>query len=160
MANQKIMYPVDLSGKVHEIRFDIMALTNAHASLKALGFGRPTTWQLGDMPYDIPEEVVLLREGINGAKRVQRDTKLISIDESAELIEEHFQHLGEIFAEYEDEQEAMQKFQEAQQLLMRQIAEAVQAAIGFRVAKGKRDEPVKPKSGKAKRGVEPPVGAE
>ncbi len=131
-------YPVMLSGKVYEIRYDIMALTAAQTTLKALGFNRGTAWQLADTPYDLGEEVILLQAGLNGAKRLQKDTKLYDLDEIQELVQQHFDTMAEELSELE-EAEAMKLFQEKQTELMKSIADAVKGAIGFRY-KGKRKE--------------------
>lgn len=135
-------YPVILNGKNYELRFDIQALTSAHAALKALNFTRGTVWNLADAPYDLGEELILLQAGLNGAKRLAKDSDFMSIDDVQELLDAHFDKMADDISKVEDEQEAMKEFQKCQQDLMVAISDAVKGAIGFRY-KGKRDKPGK-----------------
>lgn len=142
MSIKTATYPVILSGKVHELRFDINALTSAHAACKALGFTRGTVWTLADAPYDLGEIVILMHAGLNGAKRLGKDSKLYSIDDVQDLLDAHFTHMSDELSAIDDEKEAMDEFQKRQQDMMVSISDAVKAAIGFRY-KGKRDKPGK-----------------
>lgn len=149
---KNITYPIELAGKTYEMRFDITALTAAHTALKALGMGRATVWQLADLPYDLPEEIILMQAGINGAKRVNKDKDYATLDDIQEVFQEHLDYMAEHIGQIEDEVEAMKAFQEEQQKIMAQINEAVKGAIGFRSFKGK-PEAERPKSGKSKTSV-------
>jgi hypothetical protein len=141
MAKQPT-YPVVLNGKTYELRFDIQALTSAHVAIKAMGFSRATVWNLADAPYDLGEELVLLQAGLNGAKRLNKDSDMYTVDEIQEMMNAHFDSMAEVIEKIEDEQEAMKEFQKMQQDLMLALANAVKGAIGFRY-KGKRDKPSK-----------------
>jgi hypothetical protein len=111
---------ITLSGKDYELRFDIVALTSAHNLIKGLGYKRENVWSLGDTPFDLGEEVVLVAHGINGAKRLAKDKNLLNMEEVQELFQEHFDYLAE------------KMFQEEHEKLMTSIGEAVRAGIGFR----------------------------
>jgi hypothetical protein len=123
---------ITLSGKDYELRFDIVALTSAHNLIKGLGYKRENVWSLGDTPFDLGEEVVLVAHGINGAKRLAKDKNLLNMEEVQELFQEHFDYLAEKVSAVEDEAEAMKMFQEEHEKLMTSIGEAVRAGIGFR----------------------------
>ena len=142
MSIKSTVYPVILAGKVRELRFDIQALTSAHAALKALNMGRGTIWQLADQPYDLPEEVILLHAGLNGAKRLNKDSDLYTLEDIQNLLQEHLDSMAEDLSQIDNEQDAMKEFQKRQQDLMNTLADAVKGAIGFRY-KGKRDKPAK-----------------
>lgn len=123
---------INLAGKDYELRFDIIALTSAHNVIKALGYKRDNVWSLGDTPFDLGEEVVLVAHGINGAKRLAKDKGMVSVDEVQEMFQEHFDYLAEKVSAIEDEKEAMETFQNEHNKLMTSIGEAVRAGIGFR----------------------------
>jgi hypothetical protein len=125
---------INLSGIDYEMRFDIMALTSAQTLIKTLGHKRENVWSLGDTPYDLAEEVILVAHGINGAKRLAKDKKLLTIEEVQELFQQHFEYIAEKVEAIEDEAEAMQTFQDEHAKLMAVIGEAVRAGIGFRRA--------------------------
>jgi hypothetical protein len=153
MSIKSVTYPVTLAGKDYELRFDITALTAAHAALRSLGMSKGTVWQLADLPYDLPEEVVLLQTGLNGAKRVHKDKDMYTIDDVQEILQEHLDSQADRIGIIEHEDEAIKMFMEEQQKLMDQINEAVKGAIGFRSFKGK-PEAERPKSGKSKPAVD------
>ena len=136
----KPTYPITLSGKTYEMRFDIMALTGAQSMLKSLGYPRPTVWTLADAPYDLGEEVILLQAGLNGAKRLQKDRKLYEVSDVQELLQDHFEFIATRLDEEPDEEEAMKKLQEEQSEVMKAIAEAVKGAIGFRYKGGRKSQ--------------------
>lgn len=140
--SKQATYPIVLNGKAMELRFDIQALTGAHAALKALGFTRGTVWQLADAPYDLGEELVLLQAGLNGAKRQAKDSNMYTVDDIQDLMNDHFDNMAEELDKMENEQEAMKEFQKRQQDLMVAISDAVKGAIGFRY-KGRREKPGK-----------------
>lgn len=142
MSLKNASHPIVLAGKVYELRFDIQALTSAHAAMKALGFTRGTVWTLADAPYDLGEELMLLHAGLNGSKRLNKDKEMYDMDEVQELLQKHFDVMSEEISAIEDEKEAMEEFQKRQQALMESISDAVKSAIGFRY-KGKRDRPGK-----------------
>lgn len=123
---------VMIAGKPVELRFDVMALTTAQTLMKGMGFNRPNTWSLADLPYDLGEEVILLINGINGARRAEKNNNMISLDQVQEMVQDHLDYLGENISKIEDEQEAMEAFQEAQRLFMEEIGSAVKASLGFR----------------------------
>lgn len=123
---------VKLAGKDYELRFDIVALTSAHTLIKGLGYKRENVWSLGDTPFDLGEEVVLVAHGINGAKRLAKDKGTVTIEEVQEMFQEHFDYIAEKVSAIEDEKEAMEAFQEEHNKLMVSIGEAVRAGIGFR----------------------------
>ena len=123
---------INLAGKDYELRFDIMALTSAQTLIKSLGHKRENVWSLGDTPYDLAEEVILVAQGINGAKRLAKDKQLLTIEEVQELFQGHFDYIAEKVSAIEDEAEAMETFQNEHTKLMTGIGEAVRAGIGFR----------------------------
>jgi hypothetical protein len=123
---------INLAGKDYELRFDIIALTSAHNVIKALGYKRENVWSLGDVPFDLGEEVVLAAHGINGARRLAKDKNMVTIEEVQELFQEHFDYLAEKVAAIEDEKEAMETFQAEHNKLMTTLGEAIRAGIGFR----------------------------
>lgn len=123
---------ITLSGKDYELRFDIIALTSAHNLIKSMGYKRENVWSLGDVPFDLGEEVVLVAHGINGAKRLAKDKNTMTIEEVQELFQEHFDYMAEKVSAIEDEKEAMDAFQNEHNKLMTSIGEAVRAGIGFR----------------------------
>lgn len=123
---------IKLSGKDYELRFDILALTSSHTIIKGLGYKRDNVWSLGDTPFDLGEEVVLVTNGINGAKRLAKDKNLMTVEEVQQLFQDHFDYLAEKVSAIEDEKEAMEVFQDEHNKLMVSIGEAVRAGIGFR----------------------------
>lgn len=123
---------VTLSGKDYELRFDIIALTSAQTIIKGLGYKRDNVWALGDVPYDLGEEVILVAHGINGAKRLAKDKDLLTLEQVQDLMQDHFDYLAEKVSAIEDEKEAMETFQTEHNKLMTSIGEAVRAGIGFR----------------------------
>ena len=142
MSIKNTVYPIILAGKMYNMRFDIQALTSAQAALKAIGFGRPTIWQLADVPYDIPELVILLHAGLNGAKRLEKSAETYNLDEIQTMFQEHLDVMAQELYEIESEKEAMAEFTRRQQDFMAAISDAIKGAIGFRY-KGKRDKPGK-----------------
>lgn len=125
---------VKLCGKDYELRFDILALTSAHTLIKNMGFKRDNVWSLGDTPFDLLEEVILVTNGINGARRLAKNKEVMTIEEAQNLFQEHFDNLAEKVCAIEDDTEAMKVFQEEQTTLMNAIGEAVRDGIGFRRA--------------------------
>jgi hypothetical protein len=121
-----------LSGKDYELRFDIVALTSAHNLVKSLGYKRENVWSLGDTPFDLGEEVILVAHGINGAKRLSKDKNTVTIEEVQEMFQEHFDYIAEKVQAIEDEKEALETFQEEHNKVMTSIGEAVRAGLGFR----------------------------
>lgn len=109
---------VMIAGKPVELRFDVMALTSAQTLMKGMGFNRPNTWSLADLPYDLGEEVLLLINGINGARRADKNSNMITLDEVQDMVQNHLDYLGEEISKIEDEREALDAFQEAQRLFM------------------------------------------
>jgi hypothetical protein len=125
---------INLAGKDYELRFDIMALTSAQTLIKSMGYKRENVWSLGDTPYDLAEEVILVAQGINGAKRLAKDKGFLSIEEVQEMFQQHFEYIAEMVSAIEDEAEAMKTFQDEHTKIMTVIGEAVRAGIGFRRA--------------------------
>lgn len=123
---------MNLCGKDYELRFDIVALTSAQSLLKTMGFKRENVWSLGDVPYDLLEEVILVTQGINGARRLAKDKSVVTLEDVQNLFQEHFDYLAEKVQAIEDESEAMRVFQDEQTKLMTVIGEAVRSGIGFR----------------------------
>lgn len=135
---------ITLAGKPYELRFDITALTSAQAVLKAIGYKRENVWSLADLPYDLGEEITLFVHGVNGARRIAKNTHMMTADEAQDVFQEHFDWLAEQVAEIEDEEEAMKKFQEEHSKVMDSLAEAVKKSIGFQRKRAKGGSPTNP----------------
>lgn len=135
---------VTLAGKPYELRFDINALTSAQAVLRALGFKRDNVWTLADLPYDLAEEVTLFVHGVNGARRLAKNTNLMGAEEAQEIFEQHFDWMSDKVADVEDEAAAMQMFQDEHSKLMEGFAEAIKQSIGFRRKRAKGGSPTNP----------------
>ena len=125
---------VKIAGKDYELRFDVLSLTSAQTLLKGLGYKRENVWSLADTPYDLGEEIVLVQQGINGAKRLAKDKGVLSIEEVQDMFQEHFDYIAEKVQSIEDEKEAMQAFQDEHNATMKSIGDAVRSGIGFRRA--------------------------
>jgi hypothetical protein len=122
-----------LCNKVLPIRFNIQALMAAHATLKAMGNGRSTSWQLADTPYDLPEEIILLHVGLNEAKKEAKDTDLYKLDDVYEMVQNHLDMMAEELSKIDDESKAMEEFQKRQQDMMKSLSNAIKRGIGFGV---------------------------
>jgi hypothetical protein len=133
-----------MAGKPYELRFDILALTAAHNVMKALGFKRDNVWSLADIPYDLGEEITLFLHGVNGARRLEKNSKLMDSDDAQEVFQAHFEYLAEKTSEIEDEAEAMKFFQEEQTKIMEVLADAVKQSIGFQRKRAKGGSPTNP----------------
>jgi hypothetical protein len=133
-----------MAGKPYELRFDILALTAAHNVMKALGFKRDNVWSLADIPYDLGEEITLFLHGVNGARRLEKNSKLMDSEEAQEVFQAHFEYLAEKTSEIEDEAEAMKFFQEEQTKIMEVLADAVKQSIGFQRKRAKGGSPISP----------------
>ena len=125
---------VKLAGKDYELRFDVLSLTSAQSLMKGLGYKRENVWSLADTPYDLGEEIILVQQGINGAKRLAKDKSGMTVEEVQELFQEHFDYIAEKIQGIEDEKEAMQAFQDEHNNIMKSIGDAVRSGIGFRRA--------------------------
>ncbi len=133
-----------MAGKPYELRYDILALTTAHNVMKALGFKRDNVWSLADIPYDLGEEITLFLHGVNGARRLEKNSKLMDSEEAQEVFQAHFEYLAEKTSEIEDEAEAMKFFQEEQTKIMEVLADAVKQSIGFQRKRAKGGSPTNP----------------
>lgn len=135
---------VELAGTPYELRFDIVALTAAHTVIKSLGYHRENVWSLADVPYDLGEEIALFIQGVNGAKRLSKDTKLMDSEQAQEIFEAHFEWLADKTSVVEDEKEAMKLFQDEHTKVMEQISQAVRESMGFQRKRAKGGSPSKP----------------
>jgi hypothetical protein len=123
---------VNLAGTEYELRFDIVGLTSAQTLMKAMGFPRNNAWSLADTPYDLGEEIVLVLNGINGARRLAKNPALMTMEEAQQLVEAHFDYIAGKTELAESDAEAMEMFNTEQQKLMESLGTAVRASMGFR----------------------------
>jgi len=135
---------ITLAGKPYELRFDIPALTSAQAVLKAMGFRRDNVWSLADVPYDLGEEIIMFVQGVNGARRLEKNPKVMTAEEAQDIFGDHFNWMSEKTAEIEDEQEAMKVFQEEHTKVMEALADAVKRSMGFQRRGAKGGSPTNP----------------
>lgn len=124
-------YSINLAGTEYELRFDIVGLSSAQTMLKAMGFPRNSVWTIADTPYDLSEEVVILMNGINGARRLKKETP-ITMEEAQHLVEAHFEFVADKVSEVPDDNDAMALFNAEQAGFMEKLAVAVRASLGFR----------------------------
>lgn len=140
MKEDLVSFSIVLNGAAYNLRFDLIALTGAFQAMKGLGLTtRNSTWQLGDTPYDIGEEIILIQHGINGARRLSKQ-KLLDFDEISQMVQSHFDWMAEKTEAFPEEADAEKFFQDEQKLVMSAISDAVKVGLGFRRTKGKRDE--------------------
>lgn len=135
---------ITLAGKTYELRFDINSLTSAQAVLKALGYKRENVWSLADVPYDLGEEIALFVHGVNGYRRLVKNTHMLTAEEAQDIFQEHFDWMAEKVSEVEDEKDAMQLFQDEHTKVMDTLAEAIKLSIGFRRKRAKGGSPSAP----------------
>jgi hypothetical protein len=135
---------ITMAGKPYELRFDITALTSAQGVLKALGYKRDNVWSLADVPYDLGEEMALFIHGVNGARRLEKSSKMINAEDAQDIFQDHFEWIAEKVSEIEDEEAAMVFFQDEHKKIMDVLSEAVRQSIGFQRKRAKGGSPTNP----------------
>lgn len=133
-----------LAEKPYELRFDINALTSAQNVLKALGYRRDNVWSLADVPYDLGEEMALFIHGVNGARRLDKATKMMDAEQAQDIFQAHFEWIAEKVSEIEEEEAAMTFFQDEHKKIMDVLSEAVRQSIGFQRKRAKGGSPTAP----------------
>lgn len=127
-------FPIVLAGEEYAIRFDLDAQIGVVTTSKIMNPGIQDIkwWRFLDAPYDVPDMVIMIMHGINGARRFNGEKKFLKIDDAKELLEKHFDYLYERASEIEDDEAAMKFVQDETKKLFESLQDAARGGSGFR----------------------------